>query len=80
MNSNQRARMSAGELWTLHTGLNRVKSGKIAAEKSRLEARLREISVFGVERQRRPYPNVLPKYHNPKNPGQTWSGRGKQPR
>jgi hypothetical protein len=31
-------------------------------------------------RQRRPYPKVLPKYRNPKNPAETWSGRGKQPR
>jgi DNA-binding protein H-NS len=80
MNSNQLARMSVEELWTLHTEVNSVLSGKIAAEKSKLDARLREVSVFGVERERRPYPKVLPKYHNPKNPGQTWSGRGKQPR
>ena len=27
-----------------------------------------------------PYPKVLPKYRNPKNPTETWAGRGKQPR
>jgi DNA-binding protein H-NS len=29
--------------------------------------------------ERRPYPKVLPKYRNPKG-GETWTGRGKQPR
>ncbi|MGJ4940759.1 H-NS histone family protein [Bradyrhizobium sp. STM 3843] len=29
---------------------------------------------------KRPYPKVLPKYRNPKNPDETWAGRGKQPR
>jgi DNA-binding protein H-NS len=31
-------------------------------------------------RRRRKYPKVLPKYQNPKSPGETWSGRGKRPR
>jgi DNA-binding protein H-NS len=30
--------------------------------------------------QRRPYPKVEPKYRNPNNPTETWSGRGKTPR
>jgi DNA-binding protein H-NS len=30
--------------------------------------------------QRRPYPKVTPKFKNPQDPSQTWSGRGKQPR
>ncbi len=77
MDSNKLANMSVDELWTLHTEVASVLSGKIAAEKSKLDARLREVSVFSVERERRPYPKVLPKYHNPKNPEQTWSGRGK---
>jgi DNA-binding protein H-NS len=80
MNSNELAKMSAEELWTLHTEMAGVLSRKIAAEKSRLEARLREVRVFSDARVRRPYPKVLPKYHNPKNREQTWSGRGKQPR
>ena len=29
---------------------------------------------------RRPYPPVSPKYRNPDQPSETWSGRGKQPR
>jgi DNA-binding protein H-NS len=30
--------------------------------------------------QRRPYPKVEPKYRNPRNPLETWSGRGRTPR
>ena len=30
--------------------------------------------------QRRPYPKVEPKFRNPRDPSDTWSGRGKQPR
>jgi DNA-binding protein H-NS len=29
---------------------------------------------------RRPYPKVYPKYRNPDQPSETWSGRGVQPR
>jgi DNA-binding protein H-NS len=29
---------------------------------------------------KRSYPKVLPKYRNPRNPEETWAGRGKQPR
>ena len=36
--------------------------------------------ITSDRRQRRPYPKVLPKHRNPKNPAETWSGRGKQPR
>lgn len=31
-------------------------------------------------RRRRKYPMVFPKYQNPNEPSETWSGRGKQPR
>jgi DNA-binding protein H-NS len=30
--------------------------------------------------ERRPYPKVRPKFRNPANPAETWSGRGKMPR
>jgi len=73
--------MSVDELWTLHEELASLLSSKIVAEKAKLEERHRKISVLShfVEK-RRPYPKVLPKYCNPKNPNETWSGRGKQPR
>lgn len=33
-----------------------------------------------IEKVRRPYPKVKAKYANPKDPSETWAGRGKQPR
>jgi DNA-binding protein H-NS len=36
--------------------------------------------VFGARRTRRTATKVAPKYRNPADPSQTWSGRGKRPR
>jgi DNA-binding protein H-NS len=79
--------MSVDQLWDLHEALVVELSRKIAAEKITLEQRLRKLGIssshgkYGEpDRQRRPYPKVLPKYRNPKNPVETWAGRGKQPR
>jgi DNA-binding protein H-NS len=56
---------------------------KIAEEKAKLEERLRFLEnprgAIGTKRPRRAYPTVLPKYQNPKNPTERWSGRGRQP-
>lgn len=70
--------MSTEELWKLHEELASTLAHKMAAERATLEERLRRIT--GLARVRRPYPKVLPKYQNPQNPAETWSGRGKQPR
>jgi DNA-binding protein H-NS len=40
-------------------------------------AELMEHSAFGRRKKRG---KAKPKYRNPKNPGETWSGRGRQPR
>src|SRR5215472_5318030 len=75
--------MSVDQLWDLHEQVIAELSKRIVAEKSRLEERLRKLGSPGgdrLNRQRRPYPKVLPKYRNPKNPAETWAGRGKQPR
>ncbi|WP_024511672.1 H-NS histone family protein [Bradyrhizobium sp. ARR65] len=76
--------MSIDELWKLHEQVSSLLAHRISEEKARLEERLRKIetttNVIGLARERRPYPKVLPKYQNPKNPAETWSGRGKQPR
>jgi DNA-binding protein H-NS len=82
------------ELWLLHEELTKILSEKISAEKLELEKRLAQLNP--VERigdtgissaepmtdraPRRKYPKVLPKYSNPSEPRETWSGRGKQPR
>jgi DNA-binding protein H-NS len=84
------------ELWSIHEKITSVLSTRIIAQKQELEERLRQLNlgripanavVVGLKptqadetRQRRKYPRVLPKYQNPIKPGETWSGRGKQPR
>lgn len=78
------ALMNTAELWDLYDKVTTLLSRRMAAEKAKLEERLRKIEgpreSAKTNRQRRPYPPVLPKYRNPKNPAETWSGRGKQPR
>ncbi|WOH56014.1 H-NS histone family protein [Bradyrhizobium sp. BWC-3-1] len=77
------ASATTGELWRLYDELTTVLSRRMIAKKAKLEERLRRIErpsrAPNEERARRPYPPVLPKYQNPKNPSETWSGRGKQP-
>jgi DNA-binding protein H-NS len=77
--------MSVDELWALHVEIGAVLTRRISAEKTQLERRLRQLQSSGAssasfQRERRPYPQVFPKYRNPANPSETWSGRGKQPR
>ena len=83
MESNQLKSMSTDELLDLYEKVRLMLVDRIQAEKAKLEERLSRVkSVGGVvsrDRLRRPYPPVLPKYKNPKNPTEIWSGRGKQP-
>ena len=75
--------MTVDELWLLHEEIASILVSKISDEKAQIERRLKQISaVRGREKSpgRRPYPRVLPKYRNPGNAGETWAGRGKQPR
>ena len=80
--------MSTDSLWTLHEKITATLAEKLAAEKTRLEKRLRQLQQ-GVGSNangrneghaRRAYPQVFPKYRNPAKPSETWAGRGKQPR
>ena len=84
------------DLWALHEQISRVLSSRIVAEKDQLEKRLVQLNqgkdgkrpaLLGFkavekrsDRPRRKYPKVFPKYRNPADPSETWSGRGKQPR
>jgi DNA-binding protein H-NS len=76
--------MSLEELWAVHEEIVSELSHKISEEKMKLEDRLRRLKLVDALApsgpQRRPYPKVRPKYKNPKNPSETWAGRGKQPR
>ena len=75
--------MSTDELWQLHEELTSTLARKLAEEKAKIEDRLRFLksssSAIGPGRSRRAYPKVLPKFQNPKNPAEKWSGRGKKP-
>jgi DNA-binding protein H-NS len=88
MKGNEFDSMAVDELWSLHEQLGLILTRKIAEEKAKLEERLRMLqnsslenssSAISPNRPRRAYPKVLPKYQNPKNPAEKWSGRGKQP-
>jgi DNA-binding protein H-NS len=87
--------MSIDEMWLLHEEISRVLSVRLSSEKRELEKRLAQLrreregrSLEGndalpaqdMPRARRKYPRVFPKYRNPTEPSETWSGRGKQPR
>jgi DNA-binding protein H-NS len=86
--------MSIDEMWQLHEEVSRLLSVKLTSEKLELEKRLARIqgekalprskslvsSGDDAPRERRKYPRVFPKYRNPNEPSETWSGRGKQPR
>jgi DNA-binding protein H-NS len=82
MESNAFKFMSTDELWRLNEQVTSILADKIVEEKAKLEERLRRLEIanaIGPNRPRRAYPKVLPKYQNPKNTAETWSGRGKQP-
>jgi DNA-binding protein H-NS len=77
--------MSMDELWTLQNKVAETLAARIADEKTILEKRLSQLTQrFQTVRPQaqlgRPYPRVLPKYRNPDQPSEEWSGRGKQPR
>lgn len=76
--------LSLDELWILHQQVAATLSQKVLVQKMRLEERLHKIGLaekaIRFHRKRRPYPPVRPKYRNPKNPAETWSGRGRLPR
>lgn len=85
-------KMPLEDLWLLHEEITKVLSAKITAEQLELEKRLAQLNPpplstentqaeHGVEQKgRRRYPEVTPKYRNPAQPSETWSGRGRQPR
>jgi DNA-binding protein H-NS len=86
--------MSTDEMWQLHVEIGRLLSIRLTSEKRELEKRLARLrrekelpqsaaadgQLKDTPRERRNYPRVLPKYQNPNEPSETWSGRGKQPR
>jgi DNA-binding protein H-NS len=85
MTADDLKQMSSDELWALYGEITAVLARRISAEKRQLEQRLQKLrasspSNANPRRERRPYPQVFPKYRNPAKPSETWAGRGKQPR
>jgi DNA-binding protein H-NS len=90
------AAMSVDEMWQLHEEIIRDLSARLTSEKRELEKRLAQLRREKGEMpeedtielklkkdasvKRRKYPKVLPKYRNPNEGSETWSGRGKKPR
>ena len=85
--------MSVDEMWQLHEEISQVLSVRLTSENRELEKRLAQLRretrlaespdvqpLKDAPRERRKYPRVFPKYRNPDEPSETWSGRGKQPR
>ena len=79
-------RMSVDDLWKLHVEVGEALAIRLVAEKEVLEGRLKQLKANpSSERriapsERRQYPPVIPKFRNPNDQSETWSGRGKQPR
>ena len=87
MKPNDLKSMSVDELWSLRTLLLSVLTGKMSAEKARIDRQLQQLGLGAapnnskkIPHARRLYPQVFPKYSNPAKPSETWAGRGKQPR
>jgi DNA-binding protein H-NS len=87
--------MSLDEMWELYEEISKVLAVRLTSEKQQIENRIAQLRSENETRQsepadvrlckdvpraRRKYPRVFPKYRNPKQPSETWSGRGKQPR
>jgi DNA-binding protein H-NS len=87
--------MSVDQMWRLHEQISQVLSVRLTSEKRQLEKRLAQLrgeketylsgpadlqASKSESPPRRKYPRVFPKYRNPVERSETWSGRGKQPR
>ena len=85
MKDSDLAKMPLDDLWRLHEQIIQLLDRKLEQEARKLQRQLDELGrKFGGAPsdipQRRPYPKVEPKFRNPNDLSETWSGRGKQPR
>ena len=83
--------MSIAELKTLQRDVERAiasyEQRQLAAARAELEARAQELGfslaqIVALEKgaAKRARAAVAPKYRNPQNPAETWTGRGRKPR
>lgn len=74
------------DLLSIREKIDQILGERVLQERRELEDRLKRLDLVEVRENRssttlrRKYPRVMPKYRNPAEPSQTWSGRGSQPR
>jgi DNA-binding protein H-NS len=83
-------KLTVAELITLQSQVETALSTKVTQERHRLESQLAGLSRVNGAGAKRGRPSlgvsslrgtrVVPKYRNPKNPSETWAGRGLKPR
>lgn len=77
--------MSIDDLLELRDRVSETLKGRLSTERRALEERLARLNDVAAEDPNAPRPSplkgrkVAPKYRNPKNPSQTWAGRGQMP-
>jgi DNA-binding protein H-NS len=77
--------MSIAKLRVLRGEVDAAITERIAARRRELEVQLSELARHDPhgarenKRGRRPMGSIPPKYRNPKDPSQTWAGRGLRP-
>jgi len=85
MRDSQLEKMSLKELTTLQIRVSQAIAEKRIEERSDVRAKMEELArssgfsvaeLFGGRGKRG---KVAPKYRNPKDPSQTWTGRGRRP-
>jgi len=75
--------MPTDELWALHEEVSATLSARLSDEKRVLDERLNRLRSHAPGHskslKRRFYPPVFPKFQNPDNAAEKWSGRGRTP-
>lgn len=69
---------STDELWTLYEAIVGILQRRLEGEMRQLDKRL--VALHGRFRAASDEANPSPRFRNPGDPSQTWSGRGKRPR
>jgi DNA-binding protein H-NS len=82
-------KMSSAELAGMETTIARLKAAKQNAERAELRQKVIDTvkaagftmeELFGKGKRAGKGGKVAPKYRDPKNPGNSWTGRGRMPR
>jgi DNA-binding protein H-NS len=82
MKNSDLEKMPLDALWELHQRIIEVLSRRLKDETRKLQKQLDELGrkSGGYPIATSSIPKVQPKFRNPNNPSETWSGRGKMPR